>query len=80
MGLFSSRPSATTDDWTCIYGDHPIPTGEPYICVSYSQDRWAGRWVTPGRVQDLFYACMQHAPSEAAVIQALRSAGIPVEG
>jgi hypothetical protein len=68
----------TDDDWTCIYGDHPIPAGEPYIAVNYERDRWDGRMVTPAEVQDLFYACMQHAPSQDTVIKALQSAGIPV--
>jgi hypothetical protein len=75
--------TATADDWTCVIGGHLIPAGEQYVSVNYSRERWSGpraNTVTPDEIQDLFYACMQHAPSEDEVIAALRAAGIPVEG
>lgn len=72
------QATATASDWTCIYGDHPIPAEEPYICVSYMRERWDGREVTVDYADDLLFACLRHAPSQDAVIEALRSAGIPV--
>jgi hypothetical protein len=81
MRLFrNTQATATADDWTCIYGGHLIPIGEPYISVCYSRERYDGRAVDVDDCGTVFWACMQHAPSEDAVIAALRSAGIPVEG
>lgn len=69
---------ATAADWTCVIGDHLIPAGEPYVAVSYSREHRRGLIASPVELQDLFYACMQHAPSQDAVIKALQAAGIPV--
>ena len=81
MRLFRNTQATATDNaWTCIYGDHPIPVGELYISVCYSRERYDGRVVDVDEQAALLFACMRHAPSEGAVIQALRSAGIPVEG
>lgn len=81
MRLFrNTQATATSEDWTCSYGGHPIAIGESYISVCYSQERYDGRAVDVDESGALFFACMQHAPSEDTVIAALRSAGIPVEG
>lgn len=72
------QATATAEDWTCIYGGHLIPAGEPYVSVCYSRERYDGRAVTVDDCAALFFACMQHAPSEDIVSKALQSAGIPV--
>jgi hypothetical protein len=64
-----------------MYGRHPIPAGQPFIAIDYSQVRTPdGVNVDVDDTGTLLFACMQHAPSEDTVLAALRSAGIPVEG
>lgn len=74
----NTQATATDNDWTCIYGDHPIAIGELYVSVCYSWERYDGRGVTVDESAALFFACMQHGPTEEAVIAALQAAGIPV--
>jgi hypothetical protein len=61
-----------------MHGDHAIPDGDLYISVLYSRERWDGEAVTTDDCGALLFACMKHAPSEDAVVQALRDTGIPV--
>ncbi len=79
-GRHSQGPAATEDvvPGNCMYGYHPIPASEPYIRVSYSRERFTG--ADPADVDyaaSVLFACMRHAPSEEAVLEALRSAGMP---
>lgn len=63
---------------TCMYGDHPIPDGEPYVTINYHHERWDGHAADVDHAADILYACLRHAPSEEAVVRALRAAGMPV--
>ena len=73
------NPADFVEVGTCMYGEHPIPAGDLYVSVLYSRERYDGQAaVTVDECGALLFACMQHAPSEEAVIHALRWWGMPV--
>ena len=86
MPLFRNREAAQPADtaWNgplpgiCMYGYHAIPDGTPYITIAYSRERFDGQAVDVDDSGVLLFTCLEHAPSEEQVVQALAAAGMPV--
>jgi hypothetical protein len=63
----------------CFGCERPIPHGQPFVSVTYSIERTTpAGYIEVERAEALLNLCADCAPSEAAIADALRSAGLPV--